>query len=103
MAEDSGSPVFADRYRFERVSDDWDQGRSGFTHLVYDLKLRRFGVIKRAEAISKQAIDGLKNEVEALRMLKGLGVAEVYDTGHATYGSKNYFYIVIEYIDGIRV
>jgi len=104
MAENSaGSPVFADRYRFQPVSDDWDRGRSGFTHLVFDMKKERLGVIKRAELQSQQAVDGLKNEIAALLDLKGMGVPEVYDTGEAEYGSKNYFYMVIEYIDGLRI
>jgi hypothetical protein len=94
MAYNPNIPVFADRYRFESVSNDWDRGRSGYTHLVYDLKEKRLGVIKRAETIST---DGLKNEVEALKALKGLGVPEVYDIDQAVYGSKNYDYLVIEY------
>jgi hypothetical protein len=98
-----GSPVFAGRYRFELVSNDWDRGRSGLTHLVYDMKLKRFGVIKRAETTSNQAISGLKNEVNALKALKGLGVPEVYETGEASHGSKSYFYMIIEYIKGMRV
>ncbi len=103
MADNPNSPVFADRYRFEPVGNDWDRGRSGYTHLVYDLKEKRLGVIKRAETILRQSTDGLKNEVKALRALKGLGVPDVYDTGQALYGSKNYDYMVIEFIDGIRV
>jgi serine/threonine protein kinase len=103
MAYSPDAPVFADRYRFEPVGDDWDRGRSGYTHLVYDLKEKRLGVIKRAEIISNQAVDGLKNEVAALRSLQGLGVPKVYDTGEAVYGSKKYFYMIMEYIDGIRV
>ena len=103
MAHNPDSPLFAGRYRFEPVSHDWDRGRSGYTHLVYDLKEERPGVIKRAETISQQSTEGLKNEVRALKALKGLGVPEVYDTGQAVYGSKNYDYLVIEYIDGIRV
>jgi serine/threonine protein kinase len=103
MAYNPDAPVFADRYRFEPVEKDWDRGRSGYTHLVYDLKEKRLGVIKRAETLSEQATEALKNEVAALTALKGLGVPEVYDTGQAVYGSKNYFYIVIEHMDGIRV
>ncbi len=103
MAEYQNSPVFANRYRFQPVGDDWDRGRSGFTHLIFDTKEERLGVIKRAEIKSQQAVEGLKNEVAALLDLKGLGVPEIYDTGEAEYGSKNYFYMVIEYIDGIRV
>ena len=104
MTENSaGSPVFADRYRFQPVSDDWDRWRSGFTHLVFDMKKERLGVIKRAEIKSPQAVEGLKNEVNALLALKGLGVPEVYDTGETEYGSKIYFYMVIEYIEGIRI
>lgn len=103
MAENPDSPVFAERYRFEPVGNDWDRGRSGFTHPMYDLKEKRLGVIKRAEIISKRLTEGLKNEVRALETLKGLSVPKVYDTGRATYGSKIYDYMVIEYIDGIRV
>lgn len=109
MAENSSSsPVFANRYRFQPVSDDWDRGRSGFTHLVFDIKEERLGVIKRAELRSEQAVEGLKNEVAALLDLKGQNakdqnVPDVYDTGEAEYGSKHYFYMIIEYIDAIRV
>lgn len=104
MAENSaGSPVFAGRYKFQTVSNDWDKGRSGFTHLVFDIQKERLGVIKRAEIKSQQAVDGLKNEVAALLDLKGLGVPEVYDTGETEYGSKIYFYVVMEYIEGIRI
>jgi serine/threonine protein kinase len=104
MAENSaGSPVFADRYRFQTVGHDWDRGRSGFTHLVFDIKRERLGVIKRAELKSQQALEELKNEVSALLDLKGLGVPEVYDTGEAEHGSKKYFYVVLEYIEGIRI
>jgi serine/threonine protein kinase len=104
MAENSsGSPLFAGRYRFQSVGNDWDRGRSGYTHLVFDIKKERLGVIKRAETESQRAVEGLKNEVGVLLDLKGLGVPEVYDTGEAEYGSKNYFYMVIEYIEGIRV
>lgn len=97
-----GSPLFADRYQFQTVGNDWNRGRSGFTHLVFDIKQERLGVIKRAEIKSQQA-EELKNEAAALLDLKGLGVPEVYDTGKTTYGSKKYFYIVIEYIEGIRL
>lgn len=61
------------------------------------------GVIKRAELKSQHAVEGLKNEVGALLDLKSQNVPEVYDTGEAEYGSKTYFYMVIEYIEGIRV
>jgi hypothetical protein len=103
MADSPDAPVFADRYRFESVDNDWDKGRSGFTHLVYDLELKRLGVIKRAEIISKPAVEGLKREVEVLKRLKGPGVPEVYETGETIYGSKAYLYIVIECIDALRV
>lgn len=104
MAENSaGSPMFADRYRFQPVGNDWDTGRSGYTHLVFDTKKERLGVLKRAELKSSQAVENLKNEVAALLDLKGEGVPEVYDTGEAEYGSKKFFYMVIEYIDGLRV
>ncbi|MBL8015556.1 MAG: hypothetical protein JNK26_05220 [Candidatus Doudnabacteria bacterium] len=103
MAANPNAPLFANRYRFESVSYDWDRGRSGYTHLVYDLKENRLGVIKRAEINSRQSTEGLKSEIRALKALKGLGVPEVYDIGQAVYGSKNYDYMVIEYIDGIRV
>lgn len=99
----SGSPIFADRYRFQPVNADWDVGRSGLTHLVFDMKKERLGVIKRAELKSPRAVEGLKNEVAALLDLKGKGVPEIYDTGEAEYGSKTYFYMVMEYIEGIRV
>src|SRR5574342_724249 len=102
MAESSSAPLFAGRYRFQPVSDDWDVGRSGYTHLVFDIKQERLRVIKQAEIKSQQAVEGLKNEVGALLDLRGFGVPEVYDTGEAEYGAKNYYYIVIEYIEGIR-
>ena len=103
MADNPDAPIFDHRYRFETVSDDWDNGRSGFTRLVYDLKLKRLGVMKRAETISKPAVAGLMNEVEVLKRLKGSGVPEVYETGAAIYGSSLYFYIVLEYVEGLRV
>jgi serine/threonine protein kinase len=104
MAEDvSSSPIFAGRYRFQSVTKDWDRGRSGYTHLVFDVKRERLGVIKRAEINSQRTVENLKNEVAVLLDLKGRGVPEVYDTGETEYGSKTYFYVVIEYIDGIRV
>ena len=102
MANNLDAPIFADRYRFEPVENDWDRGRSS-TGLVYDLKEKRLGVIKRTETISKPQTHSLQNEIKALEALKGLGVPEVYDTGQATYNSKNYDYAVIEYIDRIRV
>ena len=102
MAYNPDAPIFADRYRFEPVKNDWDRGRSS-TGLVYDLKERRLGVIKRTETISKPQTHSLQNEIKALIALKGLGVPEVYDTDQAVYDSKNYDYAVIEYLDGIRV
>ena len=102
MAYNQDAPVFADRYRFEPVGKDWDVGRSGYTHLVYDLRKNRHGVIKRAEVNSKQAVD-LGREIEALKKFQGLGVPAVYETGQAIYGSKNYVYVVLEYIDAVRV
>jgi len=86
MEETLSSPVFANRYQFKPVGDDWDTGRSGFTHLVYDLKTKRRGVIKRAEVSSEQAVNGLKNEVKALEALQGMGVNQVYDTDTTIYG-----------------
>ena len=103
MGDIPSSPVFAGRYQFKPVGDDWDTGRSGFTHLVYDREKKRLGGIKRAEINSREAVEGLKNEVVALNALKGSGVPDVYETGQATYGSKIYFYMVMEYIDGIRI
>lgn len=103
MTDDQSSPVFADRYRFEPIDDDWDSGRSGYTNLVYDMKNRRLGVIKRVESISKKQVNGLRNEEEALKTLKGLGVPRVFDSGREFYDNEEYDYIVIEYIDGIRV
>lgn len=99
----SSSPVIANRYRFQAVSDDWDTGRSGFTHLVFDMKKKRLGVLKRADLKSKEQVENLKNEAAALLTLKGSGVPKVYDEGDAEYGSKNYFYLVMEYIEGVRV
>ena len=104
MAENlESSPLFANRYRFQQVPTDWDTGRSGFTHLVFDMEKERLGVIKRAELKSRQAVEELKNEVAVLLDLKGQNVPEVYETGEAEYGSKKYFYMVIEYIDGVRI
>lgn len=104
MAENSGSSAkFANRYRFQPVRADWDSGRSGYTHLVFDHVEERLCVIKRAELKDQKAVDELKNEVGALIDLKGYGVPEVYDTGEAEHGSKNYFYMIIEYIDALRV
>jgi serine/threonine protein kinase len=104
MAENlSSSPLFAGRYEFQTVRSDWDTGRTKFTHLVFDTQEERMGVIKRAEIKSPQAVERLKNEVGALLDLKGFGVPEVYDTGEVEYGSKKYFYIVIEFIEGIRI
>lgn|GEM_PF-2369532 len=104
MAENlSSSPLFAGRYEFQTVRSDWDSGRTKFTHLVFDRQEERLGVIKRAEIKSPQAVERLKNEVGALLDLKGSAVPEVYETGEAEYGSKKYFYMVIEFIEGIRV
>jgi serine/threonine protein kinase len=104
MAENlSSSPLFAGRYEFQTVRSDWDTGRTKFTHLVFDKEEERLGVIKRADIKSPQAVERLKNEVGALLDIKGPGVPEVYDTGDAEYGSKKYFYMVIEFIEGIRV
>lgn len=104
MAENQGLPAkFANRYRFQPVRDDWDSGRSGYTHLVFDHVKERLCVIKRAELKDQKAVEELKNEVGALIDLKGYGVPEVYDTSEAEYGSKNYFYMIIEYIDALRV
>ena len=104
MAENlSGSPVFAGHYRFQPVGNDWDRGRSGFTALIHDEIEGRRGVIKRAETNSKRNTEELRNEVKALNSLKGLGVPEVYEISHAVYDSKNYDYMVIEYIEGVRV
>jgi serine/threonine protein kinase len=99
----SSSALFAGRYRFQPVSSDWDRGRSGYTHLVFDIRKERLGVIKRAEIDSHRAVEALKNEVGALLDLKGPGVPEVYDTGEAEYGSKKYFYMVIEYVAWTRI
>ncbi|MBN1452516.1 MAG: hypothetical protein JW963_15985 [Anaerolineales bacterium] len=54
MPDSSNAPVFADRYRFEPVGNDWDTGRSGLTVRVYDLKTEQEGVIKRAELNTEQ-------------------------------------------------
>lgn len=103
MTENQNSPLFAGRYRFEPIDDDWGSGRSGYTNLVNDLKNRRLGVIKRVESISKKQVNDLRNEERALKTLKGLGVPEVYDSGREFYEDEEYDYIVIEYIDGIKV
>ena len=103
MLEDSGPPVFAGRYRYEPVDDEGDQSQSGFTQLVYDLKTERMGVIKRADTTSDRAVRRLKNELDVLKALEGLGVPEIYDTGEAEYDSTNYFYVVIEHIAGLNV
>ncbi|HKY53834.1 MAG TPA: phosphotransferase, partial [Anaerolineales bacterium] len=101
MAEHSGSSIFAGRYRYEPV-DDGDESQGRFTELVYDLKTERLGILKRAEVTSERAVHRLKNEVEALQALKGVGVPEVYDIGEAE-DDIDYFYIVLEYIDGLHV
>lgn len=103
LPQPSVSPLFADRYIFQSVGKDWDRGHSGFTYPVLDNEKKCLAVIKRAEIKSQQDVERLKNELAALLALKGLGVPEVYETGEAEYNSKNYFYIVIEYIEGIRV
>ncbi len=103
MTDSSSPTIFANRYRFEPVDDDWETGRSGYTHLVFDIKKERLGVLKRAETKSQPAIERLKNEINALNTLRGLGVPEIYETGEAVYGSKSYLYMVIEYIEGIRI
>lgn len=98
------APVFADRYRFEPVpAGSWDTGRTGYTYLVYDLEKKRRGVIKRADATSKQSVAELRNEISALNALKGFGVPNVYETGQAIYDSKKYDYVVIEYISSLRI
>jgi serine/threonine protein kinase len=103
MTDNPNTSLFADRYRFELVGNDWDRGRSGFTGLVYDLKEKRLGVIKRTETYPTKSTHSLQNEIKALRVLKGLGVPEVYDTGQAFYDSKKYDYAVLEFIEGFRV
>lgn len=102
MAEHSGSPVFAGRYRYEPV-EDGGENHDGFAQLVYDLKTEKMGIIKRADLTSEWTVGRLKNEMEALQALQGLGVPEVYDTGEAEYDSMNYFYIVLEYVERIQV
>jgi len=99
----ASQPLFAGRYRFETISADWDRGRSGYTHQVIDVQTNRKGVIKRAKITSPEAIQSLQNELGALRALKGLGVPDLYETGQANYGTKEFQYIVIEYIDGVRL
>lgn len=96
-------PIFADRYRFIDAGPDWDRGRSGFTNLVEEVAGKRKGVIKRADASSKIAVTGLSNEVKALEKLAGEGVPKIFNKDHITYDSKEYNYLIIEYIDGVRV
>jgi serine/threonine protein kinase len=103
MAYIQTAPIFADRYRFEPVPNNWDTGRTGYTYLVRDLEKNRLGVIKRADITSKKAVEELRNEVSALNALKGYGVPNVYETGQAVYESKKYEYVVIEYVRSLRI
>ena len=107
MAENSaGSPVFAGRYRFEPIPDDWDTGRTGFTHPAFDNIEKRQVVIKRADVTSPQARQhehGLQNEAKALQELKGFGVPDLYEVNQAEYGYQRFTYLVMEYIEGIRI
>ena len=100
---DDSSPIFADRYKFQPVGTDWDKGLSGYTHLVFDKKEECLRVIKRADINSHEKVKKLKNEYAVLLDLKGQNAPKAYDTGETKYGSTTYFYIVIEYIDGLRV
>lgn len=107
MAENSASsPVFAGRYRFEPVPDDWDTGRTGFTHPAFDSQEKRQVVIKRADVTSPQARQhehSLQYEAKALQELKGLGVPDLYEVSQADYGYQHFTYLVMEYIEGIRI
>jgi serine/threonine protein kinase len=96
-------PIFAKRYQFIDAGPDWDRGRSGFTNLVEDTKGATKGVIKRADITSKNAVTGLENETKALEDLKGMGVPKILDKGQIVYDTKEYKFLVIEYIDGVRV
>ncbi|MEP7133718.1 MAG: hypothetical protein ABI904_02180 [Chloroflexota bacterium] len=101
-----GSQVFAGRYHFEPTDDDWDKGRTGFTHPAFDIIENRRVVIKRADVTSPQAKQhehSLQNEAEALEKLKGLGVPELYAKSEAVYGEQKFTYLVMEYLNGIRV
>jgi len=65
MDDTQPSSLFAGRYRFETIDDDWDTGRSGFTHPAFDTQENRRVVIKRADATSPQSEQherSLKNE-----------------------------------------
>lgn len=95
-------PIFDKRYQFIDAGPDWDRGRSGFTNLV-ETQAGKKGVIKRVDITSKNAVMGLENETEALEVLKALGVPKILDKGKAIYDSKEYKFLVIEFIDGIRV
>ena len=103
MAENSGAPLFANRYRFEPVSEDWDRRHDRLIQLAFDLQTERLGIIKRAETTSEHAARQLRDEMQALQLLKGLGVPEVYESGEAQDDSRNYFYFVLEYADGVQV
>lgn len=100
---DDSSPIFAGRYKFQSVGTDWDKGLSGFTHLVFDKIEECLRVIKRADINSHEKVEKLKNEYAVLLDLKGLNAPKAYDAGETKYGSTTYYYIVIEYIDGLRV
>lgn len=107
MAENlSGSHVFAGRYHFEPIEDDWDTGRTGFTQPAFDTVENRHVVIKRTDVASPQARQheySLQNESKALDKLKGLGVPELLMVSEAMYGEQKFTYLVMEYLEGIRV
>ena len=107
MAENSNiSPLFAGRYRFEPVDENWETGRTGFTHLAHDTVENRTVVIKRADVTSPQSRQhehSLQNEAKALEKLNGLGVPELYEVNQAVYGNQKFTYLIMEFLDTIRV
>lgn len=67
----SSSPVFAGRYRFQTVGNDWVRGRSRSTYLVFDMKNGRLGVIKQEEIKSEQVSEELTRPLD----IKDLGIS----------------------------
>jgi len=101
--------LFAGRYRFiDPPDDDWDIGRSGFAQPAEDTQQAdRFVVVKHTDPTSPHADrheQSLQNEAKALKALQGMGVPDLYSDDQADYGSSRRFtYLVMEYIDSLRV
>lgn len=108
MEETTPQSLFAGRYRFiDPPDDDWDIGRSGFAQPATDVQTKRLVVIKHTDPTSPHADrheQSLQNEAKALKALQGMGVPDLYSDDQADYGSSRRFtYLVMEYIDGLRV